>query len=141
MSSQSILAALEGRSMQDPASELPRIALPRTPVNRGMRMGRSCYAPASMLERTVGIEPTPPYRKYGALQSCVRKYRTIPLPRTPLNKGETEGRGCQRLRLSECSLGPSESAHVLQRDVTGVARVLAEAALSPAAGLERLLDV
>src|SRR5215218_6133084 len=60
---------------------------------------------------------------------------------TWVNKGETEGRAFQRLRLSECSLSPSESAHVLQRDVTGVARILAEAALSPSAGLERPLHV
>jgi hypothetical protein len=26
-----------------------------------------------MLERTAGLEPASPYRKYGALQSCVRK--------------------------------------------------------------------
>ena len=31
---EAILAALGGRFMQDPASELPRIPLPRTPVNR-----------------------------------------------------------------------------------------------------------
>jgi hypothetical protein len=40
--------------------------------------GPGADGPASMLERTVGIEPTPPYRKYGALQSCVRKNRAIP---------------------------------------------------------------
>jgi hypothetical protein len=34
MVSQAILAALRGRYMHDPASELPRIPLPRTPVNR-----------------------------------------------------------------------------------------------------------
>src|SRR5215211_9170149 len=31
---EAILAALEGESMQDPASELRRISLPRTPVNK-----------------------------------------------------------------------------------------------------------
>jgi hypothetical protein len=44
----------------------------------GRKKGRSCFAPASMLERTVGIDPTPPYRKYDALQSCVGKNRAIP---------------------------------------------------------------
>ena len=39
--SEAILAALGGRSMHDPASELPRIPLPRTPVNKGERKGRS----------------------------------------------------------------------------------------------------
>jgi hypothetical protein len=29
-----------------------------------------------MLERTAGLEPTPPYGKYGALRSCVRKSHT-----------------------------------------------------------------
>jgi hypothetical protein len=29
-----------------------------------------------MLERTAGFEPAPPHRKYGALQSCVRKQHT-----------------------------------------------------------------
>jgi hypothetical protein len=59
--------------------EVRRIPLPpRTPPHRGKKKGRSCYAPASMLERTVGIEPTPPYRRYDALQSCVRNNRAIP---------------------------------------------------------------
>jgi len=40
MRSQTILAALEGESMQDPASELRRINLLRTWVNKGKR-GRS----------------------------------------------------------------------------------------------------
>jgi hypothetical protein len=32
--------------MQDPANELLRIPLPRTPVNKGRKKGRSCdYAP------------------------------------------------------------------------------------------------
>ncbi len=35
-------------------------------------------APALVLERTAGLEPTPPYGKYGALQSCVRKNHSIP---------------------------------------------------------------
>src|SRR5215204_4517423 len=64
---------------ESPKGEVRRIPIRRTPVNKGKKWkGRSCYAPASMLERTVGIEPTPPYRKYGALQSCVRKNRAIP---------------------------------------------------------------
>ena len=29
--------------MQDPANELPRIPIPRTPVNKGRKKGRSCY--------------------------------------------------------------------------------------------------
>ena len=32
--------------------------------------------PAPMLERTAGLEPTPPYWTYGALQSFVRKNHT-----------------------------------------------------------------
>src|SRR5215213_8690169 len=35
VASEATLAAPGGRSMQDPASELPRIPLPRTRVNRG----------------------------------------------------------------------------------------------------------
>jgi hypothetical protein len=30
------------------------------------------------IERTAGVEPTPPYWKYGALQSFVRMNLTIP---------------------------------------------------------------
>ena len=33
--SEAILAALGGRSMHDPATQLPRMPLPRTPVNKG----------------------------------------------------------------------------------------------------------
>src|SRR5215212_10326231 len=41
------LAAPGGRSMHDRASELRRISLPRTWVNKGTRKGRGCYyAPA-----------------------------------------------------------------------------------------------
>ena len=32
--------------MHDPASELLRIPIPRTPVNKGEKEGQSCYAPA-----------------------------------------------------------------------------------------------
>src|SRR5215212_4265485 len=39
---------------------------------------RLLRTPVPMLERTVGLEPTPPYGKYGALQSCVRKNHTVP---------------------------------------------------------------
>jgi hypothetical protein len=31
-----------GVVMQDPASELPRITIPRTPVNKGKKKGRDC---------------------------------------------------------------------------------------------------
>jgi hypothetical protein len=34
--------------MQDPANELPRILLPRTPVNKGKRKGRA-LSPASQV--------------------------------------------------------------------------------------------
>src|SRR5215212_7107662 len=37
------LAAPGGRSMHDRASELRRISLPRTWVNKGIRKGRVCY--------------------------------------------------------------------------------------------------
>src|SRR5918995_4083963 len=41
--------------MQDPASELPRIRLPRTPVNKGKkRKGRGCYAPALLHHYPLG---------------------------------------------------------------------------------------
>src|SRR5215208_2078097 len=39
VASEALLAALRGRSMQDPAYELRRIPLPRTPVNRGKNEG------------------------------------------------------------------------------------------------------
>src|SRR5215211_473456 len=39
-----VLALLRGGSMHDPASELPRILLPRTPVHKGIGKGRGCYA-------------------------------------------------------------------------------------------------
>jgi hypothetical protein len=34
-----LLPQLYDRVMQDPASELPRIPIPRTPVNRGTKQG------------------------------------------------------------------------------------------------------
>jgi len=40
MRSETILAALEGESMQDPASELRRILIPRTWVNKDKKKGR-----------------------------------------------------------------------------------------------------
>src|SRR5215216_6008516 len=38
--------ASRGRSMQDPASELPRIPLPRRWVNRGIRLAANCFSGA-----------------------------------------------------------------------------------------------
>ena len=35
-----------------------------------------------MPERTAGLEPTPPYGKYGALRSCVRNNHTTPYQAT-----------------------------------------------------------
>ena len=40
-----IFGASGDASMQKPASELSRIYLPRTPVNKGKKKGRSSYAP------------------------------------------------------------------------------------------------
>jgi hypothetical protein len=34
-----------GEAMQDLGYELPRILIPRTPVNKGKKKGRSCYTP------------------------------------------------------------------------------------------------
>src|SRR5688500_15415412 len=44
-SSEAVLAPLGGRSMQDPASELPRIHIPRTSVNRCSRKPGSYTMP------------------------------------------------------------------------------------------------
>ena len=44
-----------------------------------------------MLERTAGLEPTPPYGKYGALQSCVRKNHTLLIFLRYLTAGDTLG--------------------------------------------------
>jgi hypothetical protein len=38
-----------GEAMQDPGYELPRIHIPRTPVNKGKGKGRSYDAPALLL--------------------------------------------------------------------------------------------
>jgi hypothetical protein len=38
---EAILVPLRGRYIQDPASELPRISIPRTPVNRGKKKDRA----------------------------------------------------------------------------------------------------
>src|SRR5215207_1475831 len=35
--------------MRDAGFELPRISVPRTPVNKGMKKGRCCYAPARLV--------------------------------------------------------------------------------------------
>src|SRR5215217_7979129 len=41
-----------GGDMQDPASELPRKPIPRTPVNKGKKKGRSASAPALLVFKT-----------------------------------------------------------------------------------------
>ena len=44
--SEAILAPIRGESMQDRASELRRMHLPRTWVNKGMKEGQGVAAPA-----------------------------------------------------------------------------------------------
>jgi hypothetical protein len=51
-------------AMQDPASELRRISIPRTPVNKGKRKGRGSYAPA--------LAPFSASKRYG-IASCTTK--------------------------------------------------------------------
>jgi hypothetical protein len=47
--SEAILAPLRGGSMHDPGYELPRIPIPRTPVNKGKEKGREpTWAPGSL---------------------------------------------------------------------------------------------
>jgi hypothetical protein len=43
--------------MQDPASELPRINIPRTPVNKGKEKGRGCSKPrpSPLLASVLGV--------------------------------------------------------------------------------------
>ena len=55
---QTILAALAGRSMQDPASELRRILLLRTPVNKGEGKGRGCLESQSSGSRSLKRAPS-----------------------------------------------------------------------------------
>src|SRR5215217_4708367 len=52
VASETILAPLGGHSMHDPASELRRIPIPRTPVNKDKKKGLSCYAPALLVSKT-----------------------------------------------------------------------------------------
>jgi hypothetical protein len=61
-----------------PCAKLRRITLTRTLLNKGIKRARAAKNPGLYLERTVGLEPTLPYKKYDALQSCVRKNSTIP---------------------------------------------------------------
>ena len=50
MTSQAILAALRGHSMHDRANGLPRIPIPRTPVNKGKKGRRRRPVPSPSLE-------------------------------------------------------------------------------------------
>jgi hypothetical protein len=59
--------------MRDPASELRRITLPRTPVNRGEKKGRGCYAPALL---TSLRSPRAARHQYG--QTACTRSSTIP---------------------------------------------------------------
>jgi hypothetical protein len=56
--------------------EVRRMSVPRTPLNKGIKRPGLLRTPVPILERTVGLEPTPPYVKYGALRSCVRNNPT-----------------------------------------------------------------
>ena len=42
---QGAIPARMARTIQDGESELPRIPVPRTPVNKGMKEGQGCYYP------------------------------------------------------------------------------------------------
>ena len=58
VASEAIRAALGGGSMHDPASELLRIYLPRTWVNKGKKKGRGCHCPGPLCRapsRTLAI--------------------------------------------------------------------------------------
>src|SRR5215218_10269452 len=59
--------ASRGRSMQDPASELPRISLPRTPVNKGKdsSFGRYFAFPEKCRLLTAPLEQGPTQRTKG----------------------------------------------------------------------------
>ena len=63
--------------MQDPASKLRRIPLPRTSVNKGKRKGRGCYAPALRMR---WVRPSGRYRLYlppRARASAARAYEQL----------------------------------------------------------------
>src|SRR5829696_4200960 len=70
------LRSLLRRSMHDPASELLRINLPRTPLNRGKKKGRRCYSPAlddSLLGPPTcrGLPPAPARHRCGGAPSSI----------------------------------------------------------------------
>ena len=89
--SEAILTALRGRNMQDPASELRRTPLPRTPVNKGKREGRGPGLRRTRSRRTRSLgKPAPPAPKLCSTYNT-KEYEPSPLGRTPKPDGAMEG--------------------------------------------------
>jgi len=82
--------------MHDPASELRRINLPRTPVNKGIRKGRGVVAPAPGLKRCPALlERTATYVVLAGPPAVCPRRRVAPRRCYPHRRSRTVGARAQ----------------------------------------------